>query len=113
MPEWDLVRRNKVTSGEIRKDFLHAHGIALQAIAIAGSQLITDYPTDWMNKLTPLKNVDWSRSEDSQWEGRAMLNGRIIKSGQHLKLTSNLIKRKLSLTLSPEEKLLEESLKRK
>ena len=113
MPEWDLVRKNKVTSGEIRKDFLHSHGIALQAIAIAGSQLISEFPNNWPEKLSTLKNIDWSRTTDSQWEGRAMLNGRIIKSGQHLKLTSNLIKKKLALTLSPEEKLLEESLKRK
>lgn len=113
MPEWDLVKKGKVTSGEIRKDYLHAHGIALQAIAIGGSQAITEYPNEWENKLSALKNIDWTRSADNPWEGRAMLNGRIIKSGQHLKLTSNLIKKKLGLKLSPEEKLLEESLNRK
>jgi DNA sulfur modification protein DndB len=112
MPEWDLVRKSKVTSGEVRKDYLHAHGIALQALAIAGSQAISEFPSNWKTKLTPLKNIDWSRAENNPWEGRAMLNGRIIKSGQHLKLTSNLIKKKLGLTLSPEEKLLEESLNR-
>jgi DNA sulfur modification protein DndB len=113
MPDWDLVKKGKATSGEIRKDYLHSNGIGLQAIAIAGSQLITEYPNNWAEKITLLKKIDWSRSGDSIWEGRAMLNGKIIKSGQHLKLTSNLIKMKLQLTLSPEEKLLEESLKRK
>jgi DNA sulfur modification protein DndB len=113
MPEWDLVRRSKVTSGEVRKDYLHAHGIALQALAIVGSQAISEFPNNWKLKLAALKNIDWSRQENNPWEGRAMLNGRIIKSGQHLKLTSNLIKKKLSLTLSPEEKLLEDSLNRK
>jgi DNA sulfur modification protein DndB len=113
MPDWDLVKKGKATSGEIRKDYLHSNGIGLQAIAIAGSQLITEYPKNWAEKITLLKKIDWSRSGDSIWEGRAMLNGRIIKSGQHLKLTSNLIKMELQLILSPEEKILEESLKRK
>jgi DNA sulfur modification protein DndB len=112
-PEWDLVRKNKITSGEVRKDYLHSHGIALQALAIAGSQVLAEFPNNWKEKFLPLKNIDWSRTDDNPWEGRAMMNGRIIKSGQHLKLTSNLIKKKLGLTLSPEEKLLEESLKRK
>jgi DNA sulfur modification protein DndB len=40
IPEWEMVRKSRLTAGEIRKDFIHSHGIALQSIAIAGSQLL-------------------------------------------------------------------------
>ena len=30
-PEWQLVRERKITAGEVRRDFIHSHGIALQS----------------------------------------------------------------------------------
>ena len=35
MPDWQRVGTREVSSFELRRDFIHAHGVALQAIAIA------------------------------------------------------------------------------
>ncbi len=40
LPEWQLVRDGKVSSGEIRQDFIHSHGIALHALGLVGNQLL-------------------------------------------------------------------------
>ena len=65
MPEWELVRKSRLTSGEIRKDFLHSHGIAIQSLAITGHQLLNENPKDWKKKLSLIKNIDWFTSQDS------------------------------------------------
>lgn len=112
MPEWELVRRSRLTAGEIRKDFIHSHGIALQSIAIAGSQLLNEYPKEWKKKIALIKNIDWSRQNTKVWEGRALIGGRVSKTSNNVMLTTNLIKHKLGLQLSPEELRTEKAYKR-
>jgi DNA sulfur modification protein DndB len=31
-PEWQLVRERKITAGEVRQEYIHSHGIVLQAL---------------------------------------------------------------------------------
>lgn len=112
MPEWQAVRDGKVSSGEIRQDFIHSHGIALHALGHVGNYLLRTYPETWKAKLKPLKNVDWSRSNASLWEGRAMIGGRLSKSTQNVVLTTAAIKQVLGLPLSPEEKKLDHARRR-
>jgi DNA sulfur modification protein DndB len=112
MPEWELVRKSRLTSGEIRKDFLHSHGIAIQSLAIAGHQLLNENPKDWKKKLSLIKNIDWSRQNTKVWEGRALIAGKVSKNSTNVSLTTNVIKQKLGLELSPEEKRLEQAYKR-
>ena len=112
IPEWDMVRKNRLTAGEIRKDLIHSHGIALQSIGIAGSQLLNEFPKNWEVKIEQLKNVDWTRANTKIWEGRALVGGRVSKTSSNVTLTTNLIKHKLGLELSPEEKRMEEAYKR-
>jgi DNA sulfur modification protein DndB len=112
MPEWELVRKSRLTAGEIRKDFIHSHGIALQSIAMVGSQLLNEHPKDWKKKLSSIKNIDWSRNNKKLWEGRALVGGRVSKTSSNVTLTTNLIKQQIGLTLSPEEKRMEQAHKR-
>lgn len=112
MPEWELVRKSRLTSGEIRKDFLHSHGVAIQSLAITGNQLLNENPKDWKKKLGLIKNIDWSRQNTKVWEGRALIAGKVSKNSTNVSLTTNVIKQKLGLELSPEEKRLEQAYKR-
>ncbi len=112
IPEWELVRKSRLTAGEIRKDFIHSHGIALQSIAMAGSQLLNEHPKDWKKKISLIENIDWSRHNKKLWEGRALIGGRVQKSSSNVTLTTNLIKQQIGLTLSPEEKRMEQAYKR-
>lgn len=109
IPEWRMVRESKLTAGEIRKEKIHSHGIALHSLGQVGCQLIAEYPKDWKKKLSELQKIDWSRSNARLWEGRALVGGRVSKTSQNVRLTTNLIKERLGLALSPEDKRAEEA----
>ena len=84
----------------MRENYIHAHGVALQAIGMAGADLLSEHPDDWKRVLKKIKNIDWTRSNVNLWEGRAIVQGRISKAFQHVQLTSIYIKKVLGLTLS-------------
>jgi DNA sulfur modification protein DndB len=107
IPEWRLAIDRRVSSGELRRDYVHAHGVILHALGIAGRALIDQYPLEWKQLLKKLKDVDWSRSNVQLWEGRAMIGGRINKSQTNLILTTNAIKMILGIELTPEEDRIE------
>lgn len=107
MPDWRDALDRKVAPSELRRDYVHAHGIALQALAIAGSSLIEKYPDDWKTRLAKIKLIDWSRENAILWEGRALVGGRLSKAQNNVILTSNIIKKTLGLTLDPNEKQIE------
>jgi DNA sulfur modification protein DndB len=112
MTEWDRVRRGDVTAGEVRTDYIHTHGVVLQALARVGNAVIQKYPKQWPKKLAILRDIDWSRANSNLWEGRAMLGGRVSKSQQNVILTTNAIKNHLGLPLSPEEQRAEDAFRR-
>ena len=109
--EWELLIQKKVSSHELRRDYIHAHGIALHSLGIVGNALITQYPKSWKKQLLNLKNIDWSKSNTKLWEGRAMIGGRINKSQMNLLLTSNVLKKALGLKLTHDEEKAEKSFK--
>lgn len=105
--DWVLARQGKVSSAELRRDYVHAHGVALQALAIAGASLLCQFPTDWKSRLKKLETVDWSRQNGQAWEGRALVAGRINKTQNHVSLAANYLKTVLGLPLSEDERRLE------
>jgi DNA sulfur modification protein DndB len=111
-PEWQLVRERKITAGEVRQEYLHSHGIVLQALGKAGHALLRDASTDWKKNLQALRKVDWTRANSKLWEGRAMVGGRVQKAEQNVTLTTNLVKRFLKIPLTPEEQRVEEAFQR-
>jgi DNA sulfur modification protein DndB len=110
IPDWELARRREVTCSSLRENYIHAHGVTLQALGIAGADLLSEYPDEWQPRLSALKSVDWSRSNTEIWEGRAMLQGRISKATQQVTLTGIYLKQILGLEPSPGDQLLEEQL---
>lgn len=110
IPEWIYVRESKMTSGDVRRDFIHSHAIVLQALGRAGRALYQLPAAERAKRVARLRRVDWSRSNAATWEGRAMVGGSMAKSGKNITLTCNEIKRALGLKLSAEENLAEEAL---
>lgn len=110
IPEWQMALDRKVTTAELRINFIHAHGIALQALGIAGSELLVKRPKDWKQQLKQIRKIDWSRSNTQLWEGRAMVHGRISKARSNIQLTANVIKRAMGIRLNAEELVLEKSM---
>jgi DNA sulfur modification protein DndB len=107
MPDWQMAQAKKVSAAELRRDFIHAHGIALHTLGIVGHALIAAEPRRWKERLKALEKVDWLRSNTKLWEGRAMVGGRVSKAHNNVILTAAALKKHLNLPLSPEEQSVE------
>jgi len=99
IPEWQLLLEKKITPVELRKEFVHSNTNSLNALGIVGRIIIQEYPENWKEKLRGLKNIDWSRN-NSEWEGRLLLSGRMLKSAMGVELAANTILKKCGITLS-------------
>jgi DNA sulfur modification protein DndB len=107
--EWSQVRDLRVTAGEIRREFVHSHGVLLQAFGRVGAALSAqDKPT--YQELSKLKKINWSRSNGRDWEGRVMIGGRLSKATNSVVLASAFIKKSIGLELSPDERKAESAL---
>ena len=113
IPEWAMVRDRRLTAPDVRRDYIHSHGIALHALGRVGNTLVRESvdPVVWQPKLKRLASVDWSRT-NHDWEGRAIIGGRVSKSHTQVTLTVNYLRRALKLRLSPEEQRAEDANKR-
>lgn len=102
MPDWQAALDKKVATSELREQYIHAHGVMLQAMGHVGADLVAQRPKGWVNTLKKLQKIDWARANE-EWEGRAMVHGRISKARTNVILTGNLIKHKLGLPLNDAE----------
>ena len=112
VPDWGLARERKVSAADLRRDYVHAHTLALSALARVGRDLLAKHGRHWRQKLARLASLDWSRRNTALWEGRAMNAGRLSKRSVNTVLTGNVIKKHLGLELSAEEEALETQFRR-
>ncbi|KUM79256.1 DNA sulfur modification protein DndB [Streptomyces curacoi] len=110
LPEWEQVRSRQLSAQEMRRDFIHSHGIALHALGRVANTILreTTSAAKWNKRIAPLKDVNWSRA-NADWEGRAIVGGRVSKSHQNVTLTVNYLRQHLGLPLSPEEQRVEDA----
>ena len=111
-PDWEKVRQREIPAAEIRREFIHSHGIVLQALGRAGNVLVTREDLNLPERLQRLRTIDWSRSNAMVWEGRALVAGRVSKATNNVILTTNTVKHALGLPLRPDEERLETAFKR-
>ena len=57
LPEWQRVRLGELSAGEVRMDYIHTHGVVLQALGRVGNVLIRKYPQQWPKKLAALERI--------------------------------------------------------
>ena len=106
--DWKTAKQKKVSTADLRQNYIHAHGVTLQALGSAGSDLISQKPNDWKKHLKKIRNIDWSRSNTDVWEGRALVYGKLSKARANVALTSNLIKQHIGIPLNADSLALEE-----
>ena len=107
MPDWQRVGTREVSSFELRRDYIHAHGVAVLAIGKAGSQLVKAHPRDWAKRLAKLRTIDWSRANRALWDNRALVAGKVNKSKNNVTLVTNVIVRALGMPLTEEAQRVE------
>ncbi len=98
MPDWQLALTKKVNTSELREQYIHAHAVMLQAMGQVGYDLLKLNQNNWKKSLKLLKNIDWARA-NKNWEGRAMVHGKISKARTNVLLTGNHIKQNLKIEL--------------
>ncbi len=109
--DWQLAKQKAVSTSELRQNYIHAHGVTLQALGAAGSVLLRQNPTSWKKDIKKIKNIDWSRSNTEVWEGRALMYGKLSKARANVALTSNLIKQHIGIKLNADSLELEKQFK--
>lgn len=106
--EWMFVFNKEMSPHKFRSTYISSNGVVLEALGIIGNYLYKNNYPDWRSYLTKLNTIDWNRSNLVDWENRVIApNGRIVKSASYIKLTNNLIKKKIGLPLTKEEEKLE------
>lgn len=112
-PDWQNVRDEKTSAENLRREYIHSHALALQAIGKAGNLLLSDGEIGWRQSLKGLMKIDWSRSNAALWEGRAIIGGRISKGSNNIALVTNTVKKSLGLKLSADEQKIERAFQKR
>lgn len=95
---WAEVQNEELKPGEVREDYVFAHGIGWQALALAAAALIRHDPEHWSERLTEtLEDIDWSRS-NPEWQGVAMVGTRMNNTGPGVRATAGYILEQAGLT---------------
>lgn len=102
MPEWNRVEAGDLKPFELRQEFINTHAVVLWALGAMGRTLISTHPTDWANRLSTLKTIDWRRT-NREWQGIAMSGSDVVNRRQSRMDTASFLKRKLGLPLTPAE----------
>ena len=77
--DWQLAKQRKVSSADLRRDYIHAHTLALAALGRVGNSLLSNHRRGWKTKLKKLRSLDWSRDNSKQRERREMNAGTLSK----------------------------------
>ena len=113
MKEWQFVFDKTLSANLFRKDFISCNGVVLEALGIIGNYLYKNNSDNWKDILSEINTIDWNRSNLNAWQNRAIgTHGRIVKSATYVRLTSNLIKKKLGLSLTQDEQKAENDYKK-
>ena len=76
-----------------------------------GKDLLKQFPTNWKSKLKNLNKINWLKN-NSVWQQRVIINGRVVKNNNSIILASNVIKKALGIKLNTKEKALESQIKK-
>ena len=71
IPEWKQVTSGKMAASEVRQDFIHSHGVVLQALGRVGNSLLKRKSKGWKNDLKKVragKGGLWAAVESQKLE---------------------------------------------
>jgi DNA sulfur modification protein DndB len=99
LPGWSELLENTKTAGEIREEYVHAHGLGWQATAHAVAVVIRAYRNDedWLDMVTTMiQSVDWQRqsertSGNPDLQGIAVLGSRVNNTRESVRATAGYI----------------------
>jgi hypothetical protein len=66
IPDWKLAKQRKVSAADLRRDYIHAHTLALVSLGRTGNELIRRHPRDWKSKLGSMEAMI-KNDEEKVW----------------------------------------------
>lgn len=107
IPDWQKVKDDKLSAAALRQEKINTHGVVLRALGGVGNVLLEYHPTDWRERLTALKQVDWRKSVGSRvnpmWDNVCIVAGSVVSNRQARKATMAVLKHQLGLPLGTQE----------
>jgi len=111
---WSEMINAKISSAEVKERHVIGQAMFLQAMGIFAYQIIhqdiskIDDSFKW--DFSGLKNLDTEKTAEL-WQGRCILNGRMLKNMAAVKTTAAILLTMLGVKLTPEMEVLEAELK--
>lgn len=101
MPDWVKVLDGHKKAIELRQEKIASHSTVLRAFGGLGVDLMKS--EDWKARLSPLRNIDWSK-KNPEWENICIVANSVVSNRQARAATKAFIKSKLDLPLTDGEK---------
>lgn len=104
MRPWNDLESRQLSKIDLRENYVAIQGVVIKALGMVGYWILNHPEADCKSIISRLEDVDWSRSA-KDWHGRIInQNGKIITSSRAIDLACNVIKQKLKIPLTSEEK---------
>jgi DNA sulfur modification protein DndB len=100
MPDWTRVLNGQKAASELRASSISAHSTILRALGGLGSELMKD--PDWMQKLSALASINWSK-KNPDWQDVCIVANSIVSNRQARAATKAYVKMRLGMDLSEAE----------
>jgi DNA sulfur modification protein DndB len=91
LPGWDDVIKGVRKPNELREQYIFAHGIGWQAIALAGATMAQEVGNGWLPKFeTTLKSIAWDK-DNPDWQNVCMIGDRMNNTAPGIRATAGYI----------------------
>jgi DNA sulfur modification protein DndB len=94
--EWRQVADRSEHPAYLRQRYLHLHGVAQQAIALAAARARSELGDDWRGAVRLLGSVDW-RLTNPEWQGKALHGGRVNNTPTSIRLLAGALQQAMGL----------------
>ncbi len=108
---WQEMDQRILTKKDLRENYIVTLNIVIQAFGKLGAYFY-DHQDMGFDALEQLQEIDWSRSNADDWEGRTINKNKVNSSEAAINLTCAKLKVLLGLKLSKEELKKEKELKK-
>lgn len=114
IPEWTELQKRIITKKDLRENYITTLAITIYAFGRLGRYFYDNRSIEMTDYLCKLQNIDWLRSNQKDWLGRAIQNnGKIKNNEEAVILTCSKIKQLIGISLSKEEQAKEKQLMEK
>ena len=97
LPDFERMVEEEIKPGDIRSRYLYASGLGFEVLAEVIRTAVVSHPDNWEQVLTEgLPKINWELGY-SEWEGIALIAGRIAIARAPRRRTATLIKHLLGL----------------